>query len=151
MSQHRRLGEILKEARKKAGLTQRELAEKIGKGYSTLQKYELGLFEPSFDTLEEIAAALDTTVDVLLGFDKIKKLLDDLTAAINQLGQLGFNIKPGSKAYKFTHPDFKGVYLLHVDEIVPTLQIILKDAQDRQDAYIKKRFIAECQEDTPND
>ena len=150
MSQYKRLGEALKKARKKAGLTQRELAVKIDKGYSTLQKYELGLFEPSFDTMWKIAAALDTTVETLLGLDQAVKAFDDLTTATNQLEKLGFKIKPG-KLFEFTHPDFNGVYILRMDDIAFTFQSVLKDAQDRQDAYIKKRFIAECQEDTSND
>ena len=52
------IGENIKKARKAAGLTQKQLSEKIGKGLSTVQKYELGIFEPSVSIIGEIATAL---------------------------------------------------------------------------------------------
>ena len=57
----------IKFARKRAGLTQKQLAAKINKGFSTIQKYELGLTEPSFNILEKIATALDISPGELLG------------------------------------------------------------------------------------
>lgn len=48
----------IQRARKAAGLTQSQLAEKIGKGFSTVQKYELGLSNPPVEVLRKIAEAL---------------------------------------------------------------------------------------------
>ena len=42
-------------ARKQAGLTQKELAKKINKSFSSVQKYEMGLANPDLSTLAEIA------------------------------------------------------------------------------------------------
>ena len=48
----------IRTARKKAGLTQEKLAEKIGVNRATLSKYESGQIEPSFSQVENIAKAL---------------------------------------------------------------------------------------------
>lgn len=48
----------IRTARKKAGLTQEQLAKKIGVNRATLSKYESGLIEPSFSQVENIAKAL---------------------------------------------------------------------------------------------
>ena len=69
------LGENIKKARNSAGLTQKQLAEKISKGFSTVQKYELGILEPSFSIIEEIAAALDIRAGVLLGWETVRDII----------------------------------------------------------------------------
>lgn len=52
------LGLKIKAARKAAGLTQRDLADKLGKSFSTVQKYENGLVEPPISIVPEIAEAI---------------------------------------------------------------------------------------------
>jgi transcriptional regulator with XRE-family HTH domain len=47
------VGQLFKVARRKRGLTQRELAERLGIKLSRLQKWESGVHEPSF-TIEEL-------------------------------------------------------------------------------------------------
>lgn len=47
----------LVEARKAGGYTQRELAHKINKSFSSVQKYELGIVNPDYDTVFQIAYA----------------------------------------------------------------------------------------------
>lgn len=51
-------GQRIKEARKKAGLTQKELATKLGIAYQTLAQWENDLRNPKPGTLEKIANAL---------------------------------------------------------------------------------------------
>lgn len=53
--QHQRLCELLVEARKKAGLTQVEVAERLGKPQSFVAKYEGG--ERRLDVIEFLAVA----------------------------------------------------------------------------------------------
>lgn len=57
----------IKEARKAANLTQRELAEMLGIKVSTLSGYEVGTHDPKSNTLADIARICSTTVDYLLG------------------------------------------------------------------------------------
>ena len=60
--------EIIIEARKLAGLTQKQLAERIGKPGSHLCKLETGKHNPSVATLEAIAEALGC--ELVLKFTK---------------------------------------------------------------------------------
>ena len=62
-------GQRIKEARKKAGLTQAELAEKLGVSSSFIAQYENDLRNPKPDTLQRIATALDISVNRLLFSD----------------------------------------------------------------------------------
>ena len=59
----------IKEARKAAKLTQKQLAEKLGIKVSTLSGYEIGAHDPKSNTLAEIAKICNTTVDYLLAVD----------------------------------------------------------------------------------
>lgn len=63
------IGQRIKEVRKNAGLTQRELAEKSGTATGTIQQYELGKRQPRLEQLEAIAAALSVSVGSLLGYE----------------------------------------------------------------------------------
>lgn len=51
-------GDRLKDVRKKAGLTQEELANESGISAGTIQRYELGTRNPKKDTVAKIADAL---------------------------------------------------------------------------------------------
>ena len=61
--------EILKEARINAGLTQSQLAKKIGVAKSTYCNWEQGTREPNVLKLKAIAKALGVTSDYLLGME----------------------------------------------------------------------------------
>ena len=56
--------QILLDARKNAGLTQQELAERIGVDKSYVSRVERGLIIPSVSTLYRIAAAMGLTVEL---------------------------------------------------------------------------------------
>ena len=53
----------IREFRKKAGLTQHELANRAGLSIATIQGYEHGTFRPKIKTLEKVAHALGVEVD----------------------------------------------------------------------------------------
>jgi transcriptional regulator with XRE-family HTH domain len=59
--QHQRLRELLIEARRKAGLTQAQVAERLGKPQSFVAKYEGG--ERRLDVIEFLAVAKVVGVD----------------------------------------------------------------------------------------
>ncbi|MBR4003968.1 MAG: helix-turn-helix transcriptional regulator [Clostridia bacterium] len=59
---------ILKELRKKANLTQKEVAEKIGVQPMTYNYYENGKNEPSIEMLKKIAKVFDVSIDTLLNY-----------------------------------------------------------------------------------
>ena len=61
-------GTRLRQARKAAGLTQTELAERVGlKTYSAITQYERGINDPSLPTLLRLSTTLNCSVDWLLG------------------------------------------------------------------------------------
>lgn len=63
-------GPNIRAARKAAGLTQEQLAEKCGMATITIRQYELGKREPRMAQLDTIAAALNTNVLSLMVSDK---------------------------------------------------------------------------------
>lgn len=62
------IGEQIRERRKIAGLTQKELGERAGIAEPTIRRYELGKLNPKIETVAKIAKALDvpTTVFFLI-------------------------------------------------------------------------------------
>ena len=56
--------QILLDARKKAGLTQQELAKRIGADKGYISRVERGLITPSVSTLYRIASAMGLTVEL---------------------------------------------------------------------------------------
>ena len=59
-------GELIKAARKKAGMTQEELGSKLGVSGSSIAQWENDLRNPKLDTLQRIAAALGVPVQELI-------------------------------------------------------------------------------------
>lgn len=57
----------LRKLRKRAGLTQVELARKSGLSRVSIQRYETGKTIPSVDRIATIAETLNTTVDSIVG------------------------------------------------------------------------------------
>jgi transcriptional regulator with XRE-family HTH domain len=56
----------IKELRKQKGWTQKELANKVGSNYQSINKYEGGLHTPPLDKLVLLAEVLGTTIDYLV-------------------------------------------------------------------------------------
>lgn len=56
------IGENLRCARKKAGLTQKELGQKLGLSYQSIAQWENNLRKPKPETLQKIAQALDMSI-----------------------------------------------------------------------------------------
>lgn len=59
-----KIGETIKKLRKAKGISQMELAERIGITYQQLQKYEKGKSKITIERLIDIAKALDVPVSV---------------------------------------------------------------------------------------
>lgn len=67
---YKKLGKKIKELRIEQGLTQQELADKIGKGLNFVGKIEVAFSKPSFDTIIDIANAFNVKLKDLFNFDK---------------------------------------------------------------------------------
>lgn len=57
------IGEKIKKYRKEAGLTQKQLAERIGRKEITIRKYESGEREPRISIINDICEALNLPID----------------------------------------------------------------------------------------
>lgn len=60
------IGEKIKEVRVSKGLTQKEVGERIGKTSSFIGQYENGARLPKYETLKNIAKALDVSITIFL-------------------------------------------------------------------------------------
>ena len=60
-------GQRIKDVRKKAGLTQKELGEKLGLAFQSIAQWENDLRNPKIDTLQRLAAALGVPLEELIG------------------------------------------------------------------------------------
>lgn len=67
--------ENLKTARERRGLSQKEMAERIGVAKSTYSLYESGNREPNVQTIKKIADILNVSADELLGLDEIPQTI----------------------------------------------------------------------------
>lgn len=61
------LGQQLRDARKKAKLTQAQLAEQVGLATITIRQYELGKRKLTIETVQKLASALGVPAIDLLG------------------------------------------------------------------------------------
>lgn len=61
------VGKRIKDARKQAGLTQKQIGEMLGMVQSAYVKYELGIIQLDYEKLIKICTILDVSADYLLG------------------------------------------------------------------------------------
>ena len=86
-------GERIKSARKAKGLTQKELADKVGVKYSAIHKYESGLIvNLKRDVIAKLAEVLEVRPSYLLGLD------DDILAQVKEESESG---RTGAKEEMF--------------------------------------------------
>ena len=60
------MGQQIKAMRRFRGMTQANLADKLGVEYQTVQAWECGTRNPKFETLQKIAEALETPIGTFL-------------------------------------------------------------------------------------
>lgn len=76
--------DLVREARRRAGLTQAQLAERLATTQSTIARLEAGGRDPSFGTLENVIRACGLDMSIRLGPHDdhdltLARLTDDLT------------------------------------------------------------------------
>ncbi len=64
---NKKISSRIKEKREKAGISQKDLADRVGVTPSAINQYENGVKRPSTDILAKIAVEIDTSSDYLLG------------------------------------------------------------------------------------
>ena len=77
-----KLGENLANARRKAGLTQEQVAEKLGVSRQTVSKWELDETLPDIRQAKSLSALYHLTLDELVGFDLEQKEIEEAIARV---------------------------------------------------------------------
>ena len=124
-------GKRLSALRKQKGLSQYELADRLGYSRGQIANYEQGKREPDYETLQKIADFFDVTTDYLLGRTDIRTLNeeDDSLAEINKLikeygiEQIGF----------FDIDKWKNLSKDDIDEIRRHFEWVAQKAKERND------------------
>jgi len=75
------LGNRIQNQRKQLGLTQSQLADRIGISHTQMARYEIKGVQPPADVLEKLADAFDTSIDYLVRGDKSEKVESTLKDA----------------------------------------------------------------------
>lgn len=68
---------VFKALRVKSGLTQQQMADKLGLSRSTIGMYENGEREPSFEILENIADLFNVDMNYLIGKKESTEIIPD--------------------------------------------------------------------------
>lgn len=93
MDKNYNFGEILLKLREKKGLTQNQLAQRLGLQNSTISKYETAVNPPPALMIRKIAKVFDVSSDFLLGLEtagtiSLHGLTDEQTRIISDLTEL---------------------------------------------------------------
>lgn len=81
------IGQAIKENRIKKGMTQADLADKVGLATITIRQYENGTREPKLEVLRKIALSLGVSIYSLVDFDGATSLLEqDMTESRIEYG-----------------------------------------------------------------
>lgn len=101
------MGARIKAARRKVGLTQTELAGKLGISFQSIAQWENDLRNPKLETLQKIASALEIDVTELLETkpQKVHTIFDKMDWFRDLGYQIGFDAD--SKLYYISRNDAK--------------------------------------------
>lgn len=97
------VGENIRHIRKRKGLTQKELGEKLGISQAAIGQFEKSTRPPKVETISKIAFALDASIY-------------DLTQDTS--GWVGFSDEDFQNLKKFMNEDGKSIFQLKVNNLV---------------------------------
>lgn len=125
MKKMEKIGQEIKKHRKKAGMTQKELASKIGKTESTIRKYEKAQIEIPINVIDSIASVLKMTPFELIGvayFDmEVENLTEELkkhSAFDKYLSELGYSLSE-FQDIKFREEDIELMDFVDAETLEP--------------------------------
>lgn len=84
MGDYMEFGEKIKKARKKSGLTQSQLGNKLGVSASMLAQYETGKRKPKIETLLKLSEAMGVPLDELIGLEEEEKTSPDTEPPVSE-------------------------------------------------------------------
>jgi transcriptional regulator with XRE-family HTH domain len=139
INEYLKVGNQMKEARIKKGLTQKEVANKLNMPKSTYANYENNHREPKFEIIEKIAASLGVTIEYLVGTNPSNKLENDYEIKrgtfIDYLCSLGYSVET---PLELLEPDYfpSEHYITHDNECYIVNAIDFSSMQNECKKYI---------------
>lgn len=91
------IGEVIRTHRKKLGITQEEMANRLGVTAPAVNKWEMGRTQPDISLLAPIARLLGITTDILLSYQE-ELTEEELTRFVRELDQ-ELDTKPYAEAF----------------------------------------------------
>lgn len=112
------IGDRLREERIKAGISQRELARRLGLSASMISQLESGLSKPSVGTLYAIVTELDLSLDrVIRGEDYAAsdrpEALDEISPLVHPYQRQSIDLASGVRWEELTAASEDGIDFLH--------------------------------------
>ena len=89
------IGDRIKKARKNAGLTQKELGERLGVSAAMVSQYETGSRTPRVDTMKRISSALNVPIQDLLNTNYSGNVIKSAIPIAQEFRQTISNLNPG--------------------------------------------------------
>ena len=80
----------LRELRTKSGLTQNEIATKLGVSGQTILNWENGIYEPKINQLIRLADLFSVSVDYLIERKNTNKSIDDICKELEKISKEDF-------------------------------------------------------------
>lgn len=132
------IGENIQLYRKKCGLSQKELAEKLSCSTGTVQQYELNKREPKFKIVCDIAEILDIAPYQIYGDDIPDPTETRFSDACAWLENAGFEVQPpdeddGLQQYYINTFQFGTVRKMDKIDIINTVELCVQEANEIRD------------------
>ena len=96
----------IRECRKRKGLSQEELANKIGVKRAVVSKYEIGKISPRIDTVQNIARTLNVSIDELLGETMYVDTVENISALLSSGKATPADVAPVVHGQWIHYPDY---------------------------------------------
>lgn len=144
--------------RRENGLTQEQLAEKLGVSFQTVSRWETGVVYPDIEMLPAIADLFDTRVDELIGCtkDDKNKILEKrweeyekLTAPEEQYAYLKAMKRDFPKDYYIPYEMMKVMYFdkIHLDELCAVFEDFSALCTDKSDIDFAQQIYISLEEE----
>ena len=119
-------GQRIKEARKNAGMTQKELGEKLGVSFQGIAQWENDLRKPKLESLQKIATALDVPIAYLLGSMNDEGAIDLGLTALELSKRIHVGPSIIAEAIEAVNPDYPISPQAFQDIKRTSLQLLMK-------------------------
>ncbi len=136
------IGDNIKRYRKRAGLTQKQLAEKSGLAEITIRQYESNKREPKSGYLDDIAGALDIPTILLLSSSneahdaEDQMIYNNHQAFISYLESLGYKVIDNTLLYGEEYDPEIEIYSSDANTDVPLSSEEFEDLMDFSESQI---------------